>query len=193
MHSFLFLLVGAASGALSVAVGRRTVRLWDVDAGPGLYFAVIVGAALVAEGVGRTWRLLVWMAFAVAGWIFAVRTALEVLDWRFIRVADSMPLIGVFAGLAGGLTVAAGGAMLSSRLRSWVELALVVLVGATAGLLFRDPVSASAGAVIEGTAREMPGSGGSRGDWLLYTVWQGAVAGAIGFGLRKSVVRDGVR
>jgi hypothetical protein len=163
MTTLVFLLVGAISGALSVAIDARTVRIWDVDARPGLLFAVLVGAALVAQGAGRTPRVLAWALAVVAAWILAARATVEAIEHD---VVDKLWAAGLVGGLVGGAVVAVGGALLSGRLRRPSAFGLVVLVGGIAGLLLgRD-------------------DGGSKRDYLLFVVWQGAVAAAIGRGLR---------
>lgn len=171
--------LGLASGLCSALVGidraldgwRPVAALFGMHPGllpVGCFFAL-------AMALGATWAHRGALAAGAIGiatlyaWSGAVHIAIRLQR----NVGDDAHLIaaGLGAGAFGAAVVAAAFAMFTPALRTLQSVAFVAAVGAIAGLLF---------------------SAGERGfvdRWVLFVVWQLAVAAAIGWRLDRAARR----
>jgi hypothetical protein len=163
----------AVLSAKSDAVGPYLQWLGPVGAlfgldPPSMMLAGIFFGAAVAAGVwlatANPWCIPVLLIATTYAWSAALRAGTKVVDW--LGSGD----LGVLAACLAGGAVGAGltslaCALFSRDLRRPAWIALAVAVGAVAGLIY----FASHHRYV--------------GDWLLYVVWQPAVAFAIGWGL----------
>jgi hypothetical protein len=165
-------------------LNERPDPAWLVWLGPvatvfflnsGLLVMGIFFAAAVAFGVWlrtrNAWALLAVPVATLYAWSAAIQVAI-----RLQRTVDDDPHL-IAASLAAGAVGAGithlGCALFSAALRRPGWIALTTAVGAAAGLLF-----------FAGQRKYVEG-------WLLYAVWQPAVAFSIGLGLGRGRTHSG--
>jgi hypothetical protein len=172
--------LGLVSGALSAGLGMsRTSEIgWlqplatAVGIAPEPLSVVLVGLCFgLAMGLGiwlstgRPWAVPVVLAAAMLAWVAAFPLAILLQ-----RTADDTPHLiaaSLVAGAVGAGITHLGCALFARELRRPAWIALTCLVGAAAGML----LYASQRKHVD--------------PWLLYAVWQPAVAFSIGLGLQR--------
>jgi hypothetical protein len=182
-----------AMAAFGLASGAATVG-WAFGAGPrggaayvewlnpvALLFGLSPELLLIGLFFGAAIALGVWLATA-SPWSIPVLLITTVYAWsaaiqvaiRLQRTTGDDPHL-IAASLAAGAVGAGithlGCALFSRELRRPAWIALTIVVGALAGMLF----FASQRKFVE--------------EWLLYVVWQPAVAFAIGLALQRGRLR----
>jgi hypothetical protein len=145
--------------------------LFGLDHGGTMLAGLFFGAA-VAAGVwlatANPWSIPVLLVTTTYAWSAAIKVAGELLpgggDWYLIAAS-------LAAGAVGAGITHLGCALFSRELRRPARIVLTIIVGALAGML----LYASQHRYV--------------GEWLLYIVWQPAVAFAIGLGLGRGETR----
>jgi hypothetical protein len=169
--------LGLISGAVSANPGWAQPLATLLGTAPELIPVALVGLCFgLAMGVGlwlstgRLWAVPVVLVTAVVAWAAAIQVAI-----RLQRTADDDPHLiaaSLVAGAVGAGITHFGCALFARELRRPAWVALTVLVGAAAGML----LYASQRKLVD--------------EWLLYAVWQPAVAFAIGLGLARGQTRS---
>jgi hypothetical protein len=164
--------LGLVSGALSTRPEWTRPLAAGLGIAPELLPVLLVGLCFgLAMGIGlwlstaRLWAVPVVLVATLIAWGAAIQ-----LGIRLQRTADDDPHLiaaSLVAGAVGAGITHLGCAAFSSALRRRVWIALTCLVGAAAGML----LYLSQRKYVD--------------EWLLYAVWQPAVAFAIGLGLSR--------
>jgi hypothetical protein len=178
--------LGLVSGGLSsgLGTGRPIGLAWLASVAAGLGFAIpteLLPVILLGLYFGLATSLGIWLSTArllalpvvlvttLIAWGAAIQVGI-----RLQRTADDDPHL-IAASLAAGAVGAAiahlGCSLFSRALRRPVWIALTTIVGAAAGML----LLASQRKYVD--------------EWLLYAIWQPAVAFSIGLGLRERAPR----
>lgn len=146
---------------------------------PGLVFGVVIGIGLVRLGHSNVLRAAVFALGATASCFIAylgyfVLPATGPLSDRI----PAYPVAGLAASALGSLLIAATAAALFPVVRNYRTIVLVVVVGGALGAVsdvFAPVVSEFASGVVW-----------KLGAVAFYAVWQGAVAGALATGVRRT-------
>lgn len=168
-----WVVAGILSGIVCRYAGEHRwledVSLFEVNLVVAFVYIAFVGGVLVLRGAGRSPALVVWAGLVVVAWIAAARVGVATLEWlkpeNLLRLGrGDLAFAGAAAGLVGGVFHAVANATLLPATRSLRGLATVAAVGAVAGMTTAiDPNL-----------------------WVLFIVWQGAVAGATGYVVERA-------
>jgi hypothetical protein len=180
--------LGLVSGALSsgLGTGRPIGLAWlaSVSAGSGhpipaellpvillgLYFGLAMGVGIWLS-TARPLALPVVLVTCLIAWGAAIQVGI-----RLQRTADDDPHLiaaSLAAGAVGAVILHLGCSLFSRALRRPAWIALTTLAGAAAGVL------------LYASQRKLAD------EWLLYAIWQPAVAFCLGLGLRGDTQHPG--
>ena len=178
--------LGLVSGALSSGLGTGLPLglAWLASAAPGLgiptellavillglYFGLAMGLGIWLS-TARLLALPVVLVTTLVAWGAAIQ-----LGVRLQRTADDDPHLiaaSLAAGAVGAAIVHLGCSLFSRALRRPAWIALTTLMGAAAGML------------LYASHRKFAD------EWLLYAIWQPAVAFCLGLGLRGRTPHPG--
>ncbi len=159
--------LGALSGLVSSLApdAVENIKMFGVPVYPGPLFGLVIAFGVYRWGKASWWAALLAFVVTVGVWIAAVRGFHMVTD----DATSNIYLGGLVAGAIGAAGTMLGGAITLPALRRAPDWLLVAGVGALAGLLV-------------GPEMQLPND---KSFLLLFSVWQAAVAGCIGYALSR--------